>query len=207
MRKSLFSLVCVMVVGLLPVDLHAQDVLDAIARDVCPCLGDLSAPMGKDSLTMKLGVCMLQASMPHQKELKKKYGVDLARFDGESGEKLGGLIAVKLITSCPDFMPLAMRLAEDDAPPPVAPGPAVRTVHGSVQEVTPSQFLTITVRTEDGRTYDLLLLDHVPNVEQVSQDPAKARGFHGKWGYEEREFFDPYTRSYRTYRVLRTLEP
>jgi hypothetical protein len=76
-----------------------------------------------------------------------------------------------------------------------------------VQEVTPSQFLTVTVRTDHGPTYEFLLLDHVPNIEQVSQEPGKAKGFYAKWDYEEREFYDPYTRTYKTYRVLRSITP
>lgn len=184
-----------------------QDVLDKISHEICPCVGDLNAQTPRDTLTIKLGVCMITGALPYQKELKKKYGVDLERFDGPTGERLGQLVATKLVVNCPGFAELAMRLAQEEDVPPAPTSPSVRTVQGTVQEVTPSQFLTVTVRTDHGPTYEFLLLDHVPNIEQVSQEPGKAKGFRAKWDYEEREFYDPYTRTYKTYRVLRSITP
>lgn len=206
MRFLLSTCVALLLSGLLTDPVHGQDVLDKISGEICPCVGDLNGQVPKDTLTIKLGVCMISAAMPYQKELKKKYGVDLKRLDGPTGERLGQLVAVKLVTTCPGFAELAMRLAEEDAPPP-PPGPSLRTVQGTIQEITPSQFLTITVRTDHGPSYEFLLLDHVPNIEQVSQEPAKAKGFYAKWDYEEREFYDPYTRTYKTFRVLRSITP
>lgn len=167
----------------------------------------ITEELPRDTLTMRMGICMLTASMPYEKELRKKYGIDLSKIDGESGERLGQLVSLRLITTCPNFASLAMKLAEEEEAPPPPPGPTVRVVQGTVQEITPSQFLTITVRTDAGPSYEFLLLDHVMNAEQVSQEPAKAKGFFAKWGYEEREFFDPYTRTYKIYRVLRSIEP
>ncbi len=207
MRRMLSAVGLTTVFMLLAGTLQAQDMLDKLAKDMCPCMEGISETMPKDSVTLKMGICMLTASMPYEKELRKKHGIDLAKIDGESGERLGQLVAVRLMTTCPDFASLAIKLAEDEAPPPPPSGPPVRIVQGTVQDVTPSQFLTITVRTDAGPSYEFLLLDHVTNAEQVSQEPGKAKGFFAKWGYEEREFFDPYTRTYKTYRVLRSIEP
>ncbi|MBX2973005.1 MAG: hypothetical protein KF797_07875 [Flavobacteriales bacterium] len=207
MRILLTTWTALLLGCLLPAQAQGQDVLDKIAKDICPCMGSISDQMPKDTLTIKLGVCMISAAMPYQKELKKKYGVDLERLDGPTGEKLGHLVAAKLVTSCPGFAEMAIRLAQEETPPPPPSVPNERTVHGAVQEITPGQFLTITVKTDNGRSYEFLLLEHVPNVEQVSQDPGKAKGFHAKWSYVEREFFDPYTRTYKIHRVLTGVEP
>ena len=206
MRLILFSCGALLLSILFADPVHGQDVLDKISNDICPCVGNLSQSTPRDTLTIKLGVCMISAAMPYQKELKKKYGVDLERFDGPTGERLGQLVAAKLVTTCPGFAELAMRLAEEDAPPSTSDS-NLRTVQGTVLEVTPSQFLTITVRTDAGPSYEFLLLDHVPNIEQVCQEPAKAKGYYAKWDYEEREFYDPYTRTYKTYRVLHSITP
>jgi len=205
--RIIFSLV--LVAGLSQASM-AQDYLDKITKEICPCMDDLNETLPQDSLNMKLGLCFLTASMPYEKELRRKHGIDLSNFNEEAGERLGSLLAVKLIGTCPKFAAMAMRMAQQEAappPPPSGPVPNVRTVYGSVQSLTPSQFLTLTIKTDDGPSYELLLLDHVANIDQVSQDPAKAKGFHGKWSYVEREFFDPYTRTYKTYRVLTGLEP
>jgi hypothetical protein len=180
-----------------------QDVLDKIATEMCPCLSDLPKDAPVDSLNERLGLCMITTAVPYQKELKRKYGVDLASLDSEKGEKLGQLLALHLFANCPAFGELAMRLAKEDEPPPTqASLEPEKSVHGTVQETKPSQFLTVMIKTDNGPTYELILLEHVANAERIYEEPAQARGLKGVWGYSEREFLDPYTRAFKTYRVL-----
>lgn len=190
----------------------AQDVLDKIARDCCPCVTELKTD-SSDQLATKMGLCMLSSALPYKKELKKKYGVDLNDINDENGETFGQMLALHLATQCPGFTELALRLASEgedtDASaeqPPPPPPVATKTISGVVQETHPAAFLTVLVRADDGTTYELLLLDHVANAERVYLDPAKARGLSASWTYEEREFLDPYSRSYKTYRVIRNIE-
>ena len=184
----------------------AQDVLDKIAIGTCSCIHGLDSITDTEERNMRMGVCMLQEAGPYSKELKKKYKFDLNRFD-EQGEEFGRLVGMRMAAHCPDVLAdiVAMSEAEEEAPelPPVN----IKKVHGTVQETKPSTFLTIVVRVENGSTYEFLLLDHVQNAEQIYTDPAKAKGFVAEWAYEEREFFDPYSRTYRTQRVLRGIEP
>ncbi|MFT3884528.1 MAG: hypothetical protein QM724_03585 [Flavobacteriales bacterium] len=188
---------------------QAQDVLDKVAKDSCPCV-DEAMQDSTDAAAAKLGTCMLTKAMPYKKELKKKYGMDLDRIDGESGRAFGQMLGIHIAMQCPRFAEFSMRLAAQtekenaEIPPPPT---TIRTITGVVQETHPSAFLTVLVRAGDGTAYELLLLDHVANAERVYQDPAKARGLAADWTYEEREFLDPYSRSYKTYRVIRGITP
>jgi hypothetical protein len=178
---------------------QAQDVLDKISKDMCPCLDKYAAEESLDSLKVNLGVCMI------------KYGIDLNHMDKGDGERLGQVLALRLISQCPSFTGLAMRMAKEDDEPPPSPAALtnadLKSVHGVLQETHPSQFLTMTVKLDNGLTYEFLLLDHFENAERVYEEPAKARGLAAEWRYEEREYLDPYTRSYKSYRVLRAIKP
>lgn len=183
----------------------AQDVADKIARDACPCIDGLDGATITEEQTAELGVCMIGKAFPYAKDLKRKYGIDMDRMNEETGRELGVLIAGRMAAQCPGFAEFAVAMANKPEEPPAADAP--RSITGSVQETKPGQFLTVVVRKDDGATVELLLLEHVSNAEQVYEDPAKARGLKAEWEYVEREFFDPYTRSYKTYHVITGLTP
>lgn len=186
---------------------RGQDVYDQIAKDACPCVKEAQEVVS-DSAQVKLGLCMIAKASAYRKELKRKHGVDLDRMDGDKYRALGQTIGARMVVHCPEFAEFALRLAQAssvDAPPDVQD--LEKRVQGVVQETHPSQFLTVVVKLEGGLTYELLLLDHVPNAERIYQEPAAARGLNAMWSYEEREFLDPYTRAYKTYRVITGIEP
>lgn len=190
-------------------NLFAQDALDAIARSICEQMNGLDkTTLTTESAQMQLGLFMLTAAQPYTKELKKKYKFDLAAMEEGSGEKLGEMVGMRMAGICPEVFVYLMDNTENDASASAGGTKEnVRTAFGTIQSVTPGQFLTINLKTDDGPSYELILLEHVMNIEQVTEDPLKARGFHAKWNYVDREFFDPYTRTYKTYRVLTGMEP
>jgi hypothetical protein len=191
-----------------PPCLSAQDVADKIAKDACPCFDGMDGKTMSEEQTTQFGVCMVSKAFPYAKELKRKHGIDLDNMNEDTGEKLGALVASRMIAQCPGFAEFAVALAgrEEEEIPPPPPG-TPREVTGTVQETKPGQFLTVVVRKDDGATVELLLLDHVTNAERVYTDPAKARGLAATWQYAERDFLDPYTRTYKTYRVITGIEP
>jgi hypothetical protein len=183
----------------------AQDVADKIAREACPCLDGLDGTTITEEQTAELGVCMIGKAFPYSKDLKRKYGIDLDKMNEETGRELGVLIAGRMASQCPGFAEFAVALANKEEPTPALDAP--RNITGTVQETKPGQFLTVVVRKDDGATIELLLLEHVTNAEKVYEDPARARGLKADWSYVEREFFDPFTRSYKTYHVITEVTP
>lgn len=182
----------------------SQDVADRIALECCPCIEGMDAANMTEEQQVKFGLCMVSHSMPYAKELKRRHGIDLDRMNDKTGEKLGILIASRMVVQCPGFAEFAVALANaDEVPPEVG---AERMVTGTVKETKPGQFLTVVVRKEDGANLELLLLEHVANAERVYTEPATARGLTAAWSYVERDFLDPYTRTYRTYRVITGIE-
>ena len=50
----------------------SQDYMDKIALEVCDCIDNVSDSVPTDQFNMELGLCMLEASMPYKKQLKKE---------------------------------------------------------------------------------------------------------------------------------------
>jgi hypothetical protein len=187
---------------------EAQDVLDKIAKGSCGCVDQLDTTAAEEQRNIQLGLCMLQNATPYQKELKKKYGVDLGNLDRD-GERFGELIGMRLALQCPEFVALMARLNEEsevDEPPPTA-SMLTSSIEGSLSSVKSGQFLSLVVRRDDGSTMELLLLEHAENAEQVLRRPDQGRGTSGTWTYSTSDLYDPVSRSYRPFYVLRSVTP
>ncbi|MCB0773262.1 MAG: hypothetical protein KJZ58_08705 [Flavobacteriales bacterium] len=188
-----------------------DDVMDPIAEKACECLRDMDSTMTKEEMQTTLGLCMLQAAEPYQKQLKKKYKVDLARSD-KNAEEFGRMVGFRMASKCPKtFGALSMRLNAMDVEPPPPPPPGVgagnytapaQSIVGKLTSVRSGQFLTLVVLTEDGRTLDFLLLGQAGNVANVLRQPDQGRGATGRWSYSVQELFDPLSRTYRPYYVV-----
>ncbi|HMC97309.1 MAG TPA: hypothetical protein VKG92_06650, partial [Flavobacteriales bacterium] len=83
--------------------MSGQDVVDKIAIGTCTCIHGLDSIADTEERNMRMGVCMLQEAGPYAKELKKKYGLDLSKFD-EEGEEFGRVVGIRMATHCPDLL-------------------------------------------------------------------------------------------------------
>jgi hypothetical protein len=183
--------------------LSAQDVLDKISRSTCDCLLELDRKEYKgEALQMQLGLCMMKASAPYEKELRKQYKVDFSRLDAGAGEKLGELVGMRLVGVCPEFLQIVAEM--ESTPAPAAVEQVAATVTGVVTGLRDRQFSTVLVKDVSGRTVELLRLEHFQNADLLAG--ASATGVKGTFQYTVRELYDPVAGTYRSHNVLVGLE-
>lgn len=183
---------------------RAQDVLDRIATDACSCLEEQNVnDMKGEALQMQLGLCMMKAASPYEKELRKQYKVDMSRLDAGAGERLGELVGMRLVAVCPSFLTMVQQMQESEAAPAAAEV-AVAKVTGVVTSVRDRQFSTVLVKDVSGRTVELLRLEHFPNADRLAG--AAATEVRGTFLFTVKELFDPVAGTYRPHNVLVGLE-
>ena len=56
---------------------YSQNYMEKIAEKSCDCVKALTDTIDSEQLTMKLGLCMIDASTPYKKQIKKDYNIDL----------------------------------------------------------------------------------------------------------------------------------
>ena len=81
-------------------DSFSQQYMDKIVVQSCECLGKVSETLEPEQYNVELGLCMIEASMPYKKQLKKDYDINLDQIESE-GEKLGRVIGLKMVAVCP----------------------------------------------------------------------------------------------------------
>lgn len=179
--------------------LSAQDVLDRVARESCVCLNALDRTTIKgDALQMQLGLCMMKAAAPYEKELRKQYKVDMARLDSEAGERLGELVGMKLVGACPEFLEMITEMQGGNEV--VITEAPTASVSGTVTGLRDRQFSTVLVKDVSGRTVELMRLEHFPNADMLTG--ANATGLSATFYYTVRELYDPVAGTYRSTNVL-----
>lgn len=75
--------------------IFAQDYLTKINYESCEFLSAIEETEDRDQFNLELGLCIIEASMPYKKELKKDHNIDLENIN-EDGTRLGELIGIKM---------------------------------------------------------------------------------------------------------------
>jgi hypothetical protein len=146
---------------------QAQDYLTKIAEGACSCLSKLDPKLKGLDAQNAIGTCLMSASQPYVEQLKKDHKIDLVADNMAAGQKLGQLVAVKMLATCqPVMLGIINRMSdmevvevpsfsEDDMP---ALDVEIRNIAGTVVSVDAGQFLVIEIKDETAN-YKLFMID------------------------------------------------
>lgn len=181
--------------------LSAQDYIDIIAEKSCTCLTQIDTTASQDEINTQLGLCMIQASTPFEKDLKKKAHIDLNQLDNEAGEQLGQLIAPKMLLKCPTLM---MRLihATTKEKDKTAESPKVSTCTGKITDIQSGQFVSITVKSAEGPDQKLYWFEYFKGSELLKDGVAGIKNKTVEVTYTEDEFYNPAIKDYMKYKII-----
>ncbi len=183
---------------------YSQDVLGVIAKETCECLTvkknktpDLSA----EDFKTGVGVCMIKSYSDHLSEFKDSEKVNFN--DSEGMTKLGENVAVKMLQFCPNII---LELGEDaNNEESQAGDKADPTLSGEVVDIKWEQFVTLQIKDQTGRNYNLLLLDAFDTASLLTNNEVKKKD-KLKVSYSEIELFDSQAKEFRYYKILTKIE-
>jgi hypothetical protein len=179
---------------------YSQDYLTTIAEKSCQCVEKVSDTLEAKSYNMQLGICMIEAAMPYKKQIKKDYDVNMDNI-GNEGEKLGGIIGVKMASVCPTAM---LKIAErsKQSGKDEEEKPSENNITGIVSKIENDLFVTFTLKTETGKSVKFYWLNFI-NAEMDL--PTKYNTLLGKTinvNYTSMDFFDPKIEEYRQFNII-----
>lgn len=181
--------------------IYSQDYLDKIALESCGCLDRISDTLNNEQFYLEFGVCMLIASEPYKKQLKKEHDIDLKSFDEANGEKLGILIGSRLAIVCPEkLLKLSERSVEDNTK-----AQETFEVIGEVTSISKELFVTFTIKS-DNRTMKYVWLTQVSTNIDLAMEYENLLNKKVKATYVPDELFDPKINEYRKHFILLSIE-
>lgn len=97
----------------------AQDHLDEITHQTCECINNMDSGLSAQEAQMRMGMCILEAAMPYQEQLKTYEGIDLSNQATlpQEAHRLGELIGQRMATECPGAMAKVFSSLDEGAAP------------------------------------------------------------------------------------------
>lgn len=181
--------------------IYSQDYMDKIAQKSCDCLDHVPDTLKTDEFNLKLGICMIEASTPYKKQLKKDHGINLDNIDTE-GEKLGRLIGIKMASTCPTILLKLTQKPQDEE----EKAAELKTAEGLITKLENDFFVVLSLKDEAGKTSRFYWLTF---IESGMELPTKYRSVVGESvviTYKVQDFFDPKIEDYRAFNVISKLD-
>lgn len=181
--------------------IFGQSYMDQIVDESCDCLDHISKKLDKEAYTMQVGLCMMKASQPYKKQLKKDYNIDMDNIVKDA-ERLGEVIGVQLAFKCPE----ALLLASDKIDPNNEYLVDDTDLYGTITKVETDQFVVFTIKDENGKSAKYYWFTTIETSEDLQ---TMYDNIVGKWVsivYKTADYFDPKIGEYRSYNVITELE-
>lgn len=181
---------------------YSQDVLGIIAKETCQCLDDKKAKSESfkgQELKTAVGICMIKSYSDHISEFK---GDERVKFDDKDGmRKLGQVVGVKMLETCPNMiLELGKEATDEDAVEEEDP-----ILSGEVVDIKWEQFVTLQLKDKTGRNYNFLLLDSFDTASLLTNNEIKKKDKLNV-SYTEIELFDSKAKEFRYFKILTKLE-
>ena len=178
----------------------SQDYLEAIAKSACECSDSIPKAQTSEALKMRFGLCIFQASSPYETELLRDHDIDLSRIsEGNYGEQLGMLVAVKMAVGCPELM---ASLVGDDDRDEEAYEEMYFEARGTVFSIEEEPFVCFTIKDEAGRKQKFYWLSYVDSEMNLETTFQSLLGREVYFEYVVQEVFDPRIKEYRNINIL-----
>ncbi len=178
----------------------SQEYMDKIVVQSCECLGKVPDNLEGQQYNMELGLCMIEASMPYKKQLKKDYDVNLDEIE-TNGEKLGRVIGMKMATVCPAALVKVTQKNQKSNK-----GSEDQTTQGTITKVDSDFFVAFHVRDESGKTMKYYWLTHIDSQQELTSGYTEFVGKSVAITFESKDFFDPKIQEYRPFFLIKKLE-
>lgn len=180
----------ILLVLLISFSSFSQSYLDKIAEESCACAEKNKEKPGTNEFNMKLGLCMIEVSLPYQKQLKKDHKIDMNNIEKE-GEKLGRLIGLKMAGKCPHVF---SKFLGDEATE--IEEIADNIIVGDVPKIEIGDIVVFNVKVNEKEIKRIYWINFVTSEGNLIANYRSFEGKKVKIKYEESEIFDPKQNDY-----------
>jgi hypothetical protein len=187
---------------LLSVKCFSQDYLDDIAKKTCSCTDTISDTTNSEQYYMQLGVCMIVASTPYKKQIKKDYKIDIDNL-GDDGEKIGKIIGVKMASVCPKTLARIAQVAKKEKQQPAN---EEQTIKGIITNIENDCFMVFSLKDDIGKITKLYWLTFIDTKIELTNHYKSYIGEPVTITYKIQEFFDPKINEYRQFFIISKIE-
>ncbi len=193
--KNFFSIL--LVIFFTSFGLTAQTAINKAAEKTCDCLNKQPVPetLNQEEFTLMITKCLTQPMMDDLDNLLKAVGEK--EISEGAGEKIGVQIAGKLLSICPKFTELTMKMSEDQKKTEtVVSNDATDFTVGSFTKIEQDGFNYIYLKTSEGKTESFLWMKYFKGSDKFEGDTTALVGKKIKVLWKETEVYLPKAKGY-----------
>lgn len=183
-------------------NLFSQEYMDKIAQQTCDCLSKIPDSTNTQKMYMELGICMIKASEPYKKQIKKDYNIDITNIDKE-GEALGKVVGLKMATFCPDGL---YRLSKIEQKETKEKAKEDLISIGKITQIDREIFVVFSVFDNSGKSIKFYWLTSVESNIDLANNYKTLLETDVKIKYFTKDLFDPKIGEYRNFNILEKIE-
>ncbi|MFB9052232.1 hypothetical protein ACFFVB_04000 [Formosa undariae] len=188
-------------------ELTKDELIQKISDDTCVCMAakDFNlATVDKSTIEMTFGLCVMESYGKYPEAVS---ALNVSFEDDKSLEKLGELIALRMMNSCPDVMSLLVGNYMDE----IESDANINAEEYALDNMEFSKLerdqLFNVIRFKDassGRSYSFLWLTYFEG-SQYLQDTKKIKKTNFSIQYKEQDFYDSKIEDYRNFKIITKL--
>jgi predicted ATP-dependent protease len=175
--------------------------MNDIALKACECLTTLSDELEQDDATMEIGLCLMDAAKPYQKQIKKDYDIDFINIDVQ-GEELGKIIGLEMASVCPRSLIKMANMVNNQKS--VENSENVST--GEVTAISNDKFVELSIKNETGKISKYYWLTFIESNVELSNTYQTLKNKVVEVTYTTQEFFDARIGEYRSFKIIQKLD-
>jgi hypothetical protein len=172
-----------------------ENYLDIIANKSCECIKEKKATKPNLS-SSELGICLLTSAKDYQKDIFKDHNLDINSLDGESGEKLGQLIGLRMAFVCPDLL---SEFADDDEVQ------ENYTQTGYITKINNDPVVIFELKNDSGKIEKFYWLTFIETSFDLQNSFKELLEKNVQIDYVQQELFDPRIKEYRFFNIITSL--
>jgi hypothetical protein len=197
--KHIFILIFTLIFSM---SFYAQDYMDKITKQACDCLDGVDENLGTEKLTLKLGLCVIDAAAPYKKQLKKDHKLDLDKID-EEGHRLGTMIGVKMASICPDKLLMFSEISSEEEE--IMPYES-KIVQGEILRIDEDLLVTFHLKDDFGKIMKFYWATFIDSPYEMTLEYKTLVGKTVVITYEPTDIFDARIGEYRTFNIISRID-
>ena len=180
----------------------AQKYIDEITDNICHCIEKIPDSLDLNQKKIELGLCMINASIPYKKKLKKDFDIDLDIMDETTGERYGQFFGLKIAGHCPNMIKKFADINNDNKK-------EIKTetdiANGIIIKINKDFFVNFSLKDINGKINKFYWLSFIKSNTELQETFESLKGKNVKIKYTVQDFFDPRINEYREFKIITEL--
>lgn len=184
----------------------SQTYMDTIVQKSCTWLSNIPDSVNKEAMNLRMGLCLLNASVPYSEQFKRDYDIDVSyQMDNNEAAKLGVIIILKMADACPTSISKITSksgIVKSNKTDSIK----VKQIRCTINKIENNPFVVLIIKLSNGTPAKFYWLGNIDCSMDIKSNYKSLKNEEVFITFKEEELYDPEIKEYRRYNVIKGIE-